>query len=185
MPAPNRSLPPIPYEYLAEVPGFIVTSDDIGEGREIDKRFVADASFGLDGENLSPNLRWEGFPSTTKSFAITCFDPDAPTGSGFWHWLVHDIPASVTELATGAASGDMAGLPEGSVPSRNDTGNTFYVGPFPPAGHGTHRYVYAVHALDVETLGLDGSVPAAVVGFNIASHIVGRGVLTATFGIPA
>lgn len=184
MPAPNRSLPPSPYDYLAEVPTFTLRSSDITDGQRIDKRFVADSGFGLDGENVSPNLQWEGFPSTTKSFAVTCFDPDAPTGSGFWHWLLYDIPGDVTELVTGAASGSMDGLPAGAVPSRNDTGNEFYVGPFPPPGHGNHRYLYAVHALDVERLGIDGPVPAAVVGFNIASHIVGRGVLTGIFDVP-
>lgn len=185
MPAPNRSLPPSPYDYLAEVPSFTVTSSDIADGEPIDKRFAADAGFGLDGENVSPNLRWEGFPPETKSFAVTCFDPDAPTGSGFWHWLVYDIPADVNELASGAASGSMAGLPQGAVGSRNDTGNDFYVGPFPPAGHGPHRYIYAVHALDVESLGIDGPVPAAVVGFNISAHVLARGVLTGTFEVPA
>lgn len=185
MPAPNRSLPPSPYEYLAEVPNFAVQSNDVSDGQTIGKRFVADSNFGLDGENVSPHLRWEGFPTTTRSFAVTCFDPDAPTGSGFWHWLVHDIPADVTELPSGAASGSMADLPDGAVASRNDTGNQFYVGPFPPPGHGPHRYLYAVHALDVEHLGLDGSVPAAVVGFNIAAHVVGRAVLTGIFEIPA
>lgn len=185
MPAPNRSLPPIPYDYLAEVPSFSVTSGDITAGQPIDRRFVADANFGLDGGNLSPNLRWEGFPAETKSFAVTCFDPDAPTGSGFWHWVLFDIPASVTELATGAGSGDLAGLPAGAVHARNDTGNACYVGPFPPAGHGPHRYVFAVHALDADKLGVDGSVPPAVVGFNLSGHVLARAVLTATFEIPA
>jgi len=185
MPAPNRSLPPIPYDYLADVPAFTVVSDDIAAGQPIDKRFVADASFGLDGGNLSPNLRWEGFPPETRGFAVTCFDPDAPTGSGFWHWVLFDIPASVTELATGAASGDLSGVPAGASHARNDTGNPRYVGPFPPAGHGPHRYVFAVHAVDVEQLGIDGSVPPAVVGFNLASHVVARAVLTATYEVPA
>lgn len=183
MPARNRSLPPSPYDYLAEVPAMELASTDISDGQAMDKRFVADSGFGLDGENVSPNLSWTGQPKGTRSFAVTCFDPDAPTGSGFWHWVLYDIPADVTELATGAASGTMAGLPQGAVGGRNDTGNVFYVGPFPPAGHGTHRYIYAVHALDVETLGIDGPVPAAVVGFNIAAHVLARGVLTATFEV--
>lgn len=185
MPERNRSRPPIPYDYLAEVPAFTLTSGDIADGAPIDKRFVADSGFGLDGGNLSPQLSWEGFPEGTGSFAITCFDPDAPTGSGFWHWVLFDIPASVTELPTGAASGDMAGLPAGATHARNDTGNACYVGPFPPAGHGPHRYAYAVHALDVDKLGIDGSVPPAVVGFNLSAHVLARAVLVATFEVPA
>ena len=184
MPAPNRSAAPSPYDHLAEVPSFTVVSDDITEGQPIDPKFVADADFGLDGQNLSPHLRWEGFPAEAKSFAVTCFDPDAPTGSGFWHWVLFDIPASVTELATGAASGDLSGLPDGAVHARNDTGNPFYVGPFPPAGHGPHRYLFAVHAIEDEKLGPDGSVPPAVVGFNMSGRTLARAVLTATYEVP-
>ena len=184
MPARNRATPPSPYDYLAEVPAFTVVSDDLTEGQPIDKRFVAGPEVGSDGENVSPNLSWEGFPAETKSFAVTCFDPDAPTGSGFWHWVLFDIPAAVTRLATGAASGDLNELPAGATHARNDAGSASYVGPFPPAGHGPHRYLYAVHALDTEALGVDGSVPPAVVGFYMSNHIIGRAVLTATFEVP-
>lgn len=185
MPAPNRSVAPSPYDYLAAVPSFRVVSDDIAEGQAIAPTFVADASFGLDGENLSPHLRWEGFPAETKSFAVTCFDPDAPTGSGFWHWVLFDIPGSVTELARGAASGELSGLPDGATHARNDTGNPLYVGPFPPAGHGPHRYLFAVHALGTDALGVDGSVPPAVVGFTMSGQTLARAVLTATYEVPS
>jgi len=185
MPAPNRSLPPLPYDYLAEVPSFTVTSTDIAAGEAIDRRFVADGAFGLDGDNVSPNLRWEGFPAETKSFAVTCFDPDAPTGSGFWHWVLFDIPVTTTELATGAASGDCSGTPAGAVHTGNDTGNRLYTGPFPPAGHGPHRYLFAVTALDCDNLGLEAGASGAVVGFYISNHILARGVLTATHEEPA
>ncbi|MFA5565306.1 MAG: YbhB/YbcL family Raf kinase inhibitor-like protein [Acidimicrobiia bacterium] len=184
MPAPNRFQPPSPYDYLAEVPSFTVTSTDIAPGSPIDKRFVADANFGSDGDNVSPQLSWEGFPPETQSFAITCFDPDAPTGSGFWHWVLFDLPASVTSLDTGAASGVLPGLPDGATHARNDTGHTLYTGPFPPAGHGPHRYIFAVHALSVPSLGLDESASPAVVGFTIASNILARGVLSATYEVP-
>ncbi|MEI2640304.1 MAG: YbhB/YbcL family Raf kinase inhibitor-like protein [Microthrixaceae bacterium] len=180
---PNRATPPSPYDYLAAVPSFTVTSTDITDGKAIDRRFVADANFGLDGDNVSPQLHWEGFPAETRSFAVTCFDPDAPTGSGFWHWVLFDIPAGVNELATGAASGDLTGVPAGAIHARNDTGNALYVGPFPPAGHGPHRYVFAVHALDVEQLGPDASAPPAVIGFNASAHVLARAVLTATFEV--
>ncbi len=184
MPERNRFLPPIPYDYLAEVPSFDLTSDDIADGQPIDLKFVATADFGPGGQNVSPHLRWSGFPEQTKSFAVTCFDPDAPTGSGFWHWVLFDIPANVTELASGAASEGLPGVPAGATCGRNDTGNEFYVGPFPPAGHGPHRYVFAVHAVDTDKLGIDGSVPPAVVGFNLSGHVVARAVLTATFEMP-
>ncbi|MBS1847691.1 MAG: YbhB/YbcL family Raf kinase inhibitor-like protein [Actinobacteria bacterium] len=184
MPAPNRTLPPIPYDCLAAVPGFTVTSTDVTDGGAIDKRFIADASFGLDGENISPNLTWTGHPDATRSFVVTCFDPDAPTGSGFWHWVLIDIPGHVTELVTGAASGDCSGLPTGAFHVGNDTTSTCWTGPFPPAGHGPHRYVFAVHALSVESLGLDATARPAVVGFTMADVTLARAVLTATYEVP-
>lgn len=180
MPAPNRATPPSPYDYLAEVPSFSVASDDLVDGQPIPLRHVADASFGLRGGNTSPHLRWSGFPAETQSFVVTCFDPDAPTASGFWHWVLFDIPAAVTELATGAASGDLAGTPAGAIHPRNDTGNRLYTGPFPPAGHGPHRYLFSVAAIDVPALGLDAEASPAVVGFYVSNHILARGTLTAT-----
>lgn len=183
MPAPNRFLPSDPYEYLAEVPTFALVSDDLIDGAPVPERCVADASFGLTGQNLSPHLRWSGFPEDTASFAVTCFDPDAPTGSGFWHWVLLDIPASVTELGTGAASGDQAGLPAGATHRRNDTGNVCYTGPFPPAGHGPHRYLFAVHALSAPMVGVDESASPAVVGFTMADLTLARAVLRATYEV--
>lgn len=185
MPGKNRSTPPSPYDYLAAVPSLTVTSHDLVDGAAIDRRHIADADFGLDGDNLSPHLAWSGAPEGTRSFAVTCFDPDAPTGSGFWHWVLFDIPASVTELATGAASGDLSGLPDGAIHAANDTGNTRYTGPFPPPGHGPHRYIFAVHALGLDTLGLDSSASPAVVGFTMGTSTLARGVLTGIHEIPA
>ena len=180
----ERARPPLPYDFLPEVPSFTVTSDDVADGQPMDDTHAADASFGGKGQNLSPQLRWEGFPPETRGFAVTIYDPDAPTGSGFWHWVLFDIPAGVTELPRGAGSGDQAGRPEGTKHGRNDVGGLGFVGAFPPPGHGPHRYVTAVHALDTDHLGPpDGATPAFV-GFNLGGHTLARAVIVPTYEVP-
>ncbi len=177
----NRVRAPHPYDVLPEVPSFTVDSDDIAEGEMLSNDHVYNDA-GLSGENISPHLRWSGFPAETRSFAVTCYDPDAPTGSGFWHWVLFDIPAGVTELPRGAASGDQKGLPEGAVHARNDAGSKDFAGAFPPKGDPPHRYVFAVHALDTEKLGPDENASPASVGFNLTFHTLARGVITALYG---
>ncbi|GIG58033.1 UPF0098 protein [Longispora fulva] len=160
---------PIPYEFLPAVPEFTVKSDDLVHGGR-----VADPQVYNRG-NVSPQLSWSGFPAGTRSFAVTCFDPDAPTGSGFWHWLLFDVPADVTSLESGAAG------PAGSVTTPSDYGQPGYGGPYPPPGP-AHRYVFAVHALDVPTLGLAEDTRPPGVGFTITKHTIARAVLVAEFG---
>jgi Raf kinase inhibitor-like YbhB/YbcL family protein len=132
--------------------------------------------FGCHGGNVSPAIRWSGEPSETQSFVVSMYDVDAPTGSGFWHWVVADIPASVHSLAAGAGN-DVAKLPDGAVPIRNDTGNAGYLGPCPPQGD-THRYVITVTALKIPKLPVDPTATPAVVGFVAHYQQVAKATMT-------
>jgi Raf kinase inhibitor-like YbhB/YbcL family protein len=170
----ERPIAPDPYSLLPEVPSFTVESDDFTDGQPLDKRF-AHSSVG--GDNVSPHVRWSGFPAETKGFALTIYDPDAPTGSGFWHGVAVGIPADVTEIGQGAA------LPGGAFAVRNDYGEKGYGGPAPPEGDREHRYFFAVHALDTEDLGLADSATPAYVGFNLTFHVLARGVVVPTYKV--
>ncbi|MEU2943771.1 YbhB/YbcL family Raf kinase inhibitor-like protein [Nocardiopsis alba] len=170
--------PPSPYDFLPPVASFTVTSTDVADGKTLPTAQVS-GIMGAGGQDVSPQLSWSGFPEETRSFAVTCFDPDAPTASGFWHWVVCDIPVDVTELAADAGNG--SGLPEQAVTLRNDAGGHRYIGAAPPAGHGPHRYVFAVHAVDVPSLGLDSSASPAFLGFNLFSHALGRALITPVY----
>ncbi len=164
-----------PFSRLPQVPTFTLTSSDVVDGEPLRPAQTSAAMGVPGGEDRSPQLSWSGFPEDTKSFAVQMYDPDAPTLSGFWHWVVADIPASVTSLESGAA------LPAGAVAYRNDTGEPGYVGAAPPAGHGPHRYFLVVSALDTSSLGLPAEASPAYVGFTISGHVLARGVITATF----
>jgi Raf kinase inhibitor-like YbhB/YbcL family protein len=130
--------------------------------------------FGCEGENRSPQLSWENAPEGTKSFAITMYDPDAPTGSGWWHWLVFDINADVNELIEGAGNLELKLAPEGSIQSITDYGTMGFGGPCPPEGHGPHQYIITVHALSTDKLGLDENSNAAVVGYYLWNNTLAK-----------
>ncbi len=151
---------------------FTLTSNDITDGGVLPDGQVYSKG------NTSPHLAWSGAPEGTKSYAVTCFDPDAPTGSGFWHWTAANIPADVTELATGASS---RGMPAGAVQGRTDFGETGYGGAAPPPGHGPHRYIFTVFAVDTERLDVTPDNSGAVFGFNLHFHTLAKASITATY----
>jgi Raf kinase inhibitor-like YbhB/YbcL family protein len=167
---------------MPPVPSFSLRSDDVADGEMMSGNQIYDG-WGMTGGNISPSLYWSGFPAETKSFAVTCFDPDAPTGSGFWHWIVLGIPASVTELETGVAGTGGSGLPKGAFHVRNDYSVKDFGGAAPPAGDPPHRYVFAVHALDVESLDVNDEISPAVAGFNLRFHTIARAVMIPLIGL--
>lgn len=173
----DRPLAPLPYDLLPPVPAFEVTSSDVADGAPVPPAHAHDSA---GGDNRSPQLSWSGAPEGTRGFVVSCFDPDAPTPSGFWHWTVVDLPAGTTELSTGAGADDDS-VPEGAFHVRSDFGTRQYDGPAPPAGDRQHRYVFAVHAVDVEHLGVDPDAGPTVVAFNLAFHTLARAVITPTY----
>ena len=172
-----------PYDSLPEVASFDLTSEDVQEGEELQVPQLS-GLFGAGGEDVSPQLSWNGFPDGTKSFAVTCYDPEAPTASGFWHWAIADVPANVTELARGAGDEQGSGLPAGAFQLRNDAGVRQYVGAAPPRGHGRHHYYFVVHAVDVESLGIDKDASPAFLGFNLFSHALARATIIGWYEAP-
>ncbi len=156
-----------------------VTSKDLTPGKPMADEQVFN-SFGCTGKNISPELAWSGAPEGTKSYAIMAYDPDAPTGSGWWHWSVFNIPASVSKIAAGA-SGDKK-LPEGAVEGRTDFGTSGYGGACPPAGDAPHRYQFTVYALSVDKLPLSETAPAAMVGFYVRAKTLGKATIEVTYG---
>jgi len=158
---------------------FTLSSTDVRNGVLTDAQVLN--TFGCSGGNVSPQLSWANAPAGTKSFVLTMFDPDAPTGSGLWHWVVVNIPSSAGELSTGA-SRNTGKLPAGSLETRTDLGAPGYGGPCPPAGSKPHRYIFTLHALKVESLDVDAQTSAALVGFNVHMQEIGKATLTARYG---
>lgn len=152
---------------------FEVSSTSIQHDKQMELKYTYNA-FGCTGQNLSPQLSWKDAPAGTKSFAITAYDPDAPTGSGWWHWVVYNIPASAAEIAEG-------GKIEGAAEGKTDFGTAAYGGPCPPVGHGTHHYTFTVFALDVEKLEVPADATAAMVGYNLNGHKLATASIMATF----
>ncbi|HEY6896448.1 MAG TPA: YbhB/YbcL family Raf kinase inhibitor-like protein [Rhodocyclaceae bacterium] len=157
---------------------FEISSPDVAQGKTLANAQVF-KGFGCTGDNLSPEINWKNAPAGTKSFALTVYDPDAPTGSGWWHWVVYDIPASVTSLP--GKMGQGSSLPAGAKQGRNDFGTRDFGGACPPVGHKTHRYIFKVHALKVETLGVPDDASAALIGYMLNANSLGTATLTAKY----
>jgi Raf kinase inhibitor-like YbhB/YbcL family protein len=163
-----------PYTYLPQVPSFHLSSETITDGQPLPPAQLS-KMFGVPGGgDVSPQLSWSGFPAGTKSFVVSMYDPQAPTGSGFWHWVVADIPASTGSLPAGASTADGTRLPGDSLQLAGDAGAHQYVGGAPPAGSGVHNYYITVTALDIDTSGLDEDASAAYLGFAIGGHTIAR-----------
>lgn len=172
---------PNPYDTLPGLAALKVTSESFGEGETL-AAAQQGGKMGVEGgEDKSPQVTWSAGPEGTKTYVVTVFDPDAPTASGFWHWSVANIPATVTSLPEGACTGeDLAGLPDGAVALRNDAGFKGFVGAAPPEGHGPHRYILAVHAVGGE-IPVEDESSCAFVGFNIFGQGLARGIVTGLF----
>jgi hypothetical protein len=161
---------------------FTLTSNNFKDGDYIGMDFILSENFGFGcaGGNQSPHLKWQGAPSGTKSYVVHCHDPDAPTGSGFWHWVVVDIPPDVTELAKGAGSKG-GKLPPGALMTRTDLGATGYIGPCPPEGDHPHRYLFTVFAVGKDKLDVIADTSPAVVGFNLHFNTLAKAELMGLF----
>jgi len=160
---------------------FTLTSPDVHEGRSLASAQVFNG-MGCTGSNTSPALEWHGAPATTKSYAITVYDPDAPTGSGWWHWVVYNIPASTTELPEGAGGADAKGLPSGAVQGRTDFGAAGFGGACPPAGDKPHRYIFTVYALKTDKIEAPADGTAALIGFMINANKLDKASFEAKYG---
>jgi Raf kinase inhibitor-like YbhB/YbcL family protein len=165
-----------PNTQLPNVPSFTLTSTDFSAG-ELLPQASRSGIAGAGGDDRSPQLSWSGAPADTKSYAVTVFDPDAPTGSGWWHWAVYNIPASTTELATNAGDPDAGLMPDGAITLPNEIRLERYLGAAPPAGHGEHRYFFTVSALDTDRLEVPAGSTPAYLGFVLRDHIIGRAQL--------
>jgi Raf kinase inhibitor-like YbhB/YbcL family protein len=159
--------------------GFRLSSPDIN-GQIVNQQVLN--GFGCTGEDISPRLNWENAPKGTKSFAITMYDPDAPTGSGWWHWVIFDIPATTNSLVANAGSVKSALAPKSSIQSPTDFGTAGYGGPCPPKGAGSHQYIFTIHALKVKSLGLKAGATPALVGFYLGPNTLSKASIVGYYG---
>jgi Raf kinase inhibitor-like YbhB/YbcL family protein len=168
---------PNPYEFLPKVPSFHLTSSTVKNGQPLPLAQLS-GIFGVPGgKDISPQLSWTGFPSQAKSFVVSMFDQEAPTGSGFWHWVVADIPATSTSLPEGAGTVGSTLLPTGAFPLNADAGTPRFIGGAPPAGSGVHDFFITVTALDEASTGVNAATSPALLGFTIASHTIARATI--------
>ena len=165
----------------AHAAGFTLSSPTVKPGSMLTDAQVF-KGFGCEGKNISPALKWSGAPAGTKSYAVTVYDPDAPTGSGWWHWVVYNLPASATELPEGAGGADGKGLPAGAVQGRTDFGAAGFGGACPPAGDKPHRYIFTVHALKTDKIEVPADASAALVGFMLNANRLAKASFEARYG---
>lgn len=158
-----------------------LSSPDVRTGGRMAERQVL-RGFGCAGQNISPALRWTGAPAGTRSYALTLYDPDAPSGSGWWHWVVYDLPAGTSSLGAGAGDMSRPKLPAGAVQGRTDFGTAGYGGPCPPKGDPAHRYIFSLYALNVPKLEVPRNASAALIGFTLRGHTLAKATLTARYG---
>lgn len=162
----------------AQASEFVLRSGEITDQQTVPDSFVFNG-FGCAGGNVSPSLSWDGVPKDAKSLAVTIYDPDAPTGSGWWHWVVFNIPVSTTSIPAGAS---LTAMPEGAVESITDFGKVGFGGACPPEGDKPHRYIVTLHALNVEKLDLDANASGAMVGYFLNAHKVSTASITGLYG---
>jgi hypothetical protein len=174
-PAPPQK--PNPYAFLPKVPSFTLTSETVKDGKPLPTAQLSGMFKVPGGTDTSPQLSWSGFPKETKSFVVSMYDPQAPTGSGFTHWVVADIPATTTSLPANAGVPKSAALPSGAFQLNGDAGAPRYIGGAPPAGSGEHDYYITVTALDAPKSGVDATASPALLGFTIGSHTIARATL--------
>ena len=160
-----------------------ISSSSFNEGELLGMDHVLSEAygFGCTGGNLSPQLSWDGVPEGTESFAVTCFDPDAPTGSGFWHWVVANIPPDTRELELGAGDPESGKMPAGALEVRTDFGKPGFGGPCPPEGMNIHRYIFNLHAVDLKELPVTADTSAAIVGFYLNFHTIEKASIIGLF----
>lgn len=166
---------------VSSAAGFQLTSPTVKNNATISHEHVFNG-FGCTGGNVSPELRWSNAPKNTKSFAVTVYDPDAPTGSGWWHWVIFNIPASVTSLPAGAGMADGSASPQGSIQSMTDFGAPGFGGPCPPPGDKPHRYIFTVFALKVDELSVKPEASGAMVGYFLNQNAIAKASFTGLYG---